>query len=133
MFDNTITLSGTSQLTGVTPASVTLDRVTQDGDGAGSLWRVASSALTNPQTLVIKHDVRKGRAYKYQASSVKHSFTLNDSTTGEKCQFDIGFFVNAPVGTFAGTPLTEVQKAAANLFALLRADGIISKLMNQEA
>jgi hypothetical protein len=132
MFDNSITLNGTGQLTGVTPTSATLDRVTQDGDGAGSLWRMPSTALTQPLTLVVKHDVRKGRAYQYQASSMKHSFTLNDSTTGEKCQFDIGFFINVPQGTFASNVQTETQKAVANLLSLIRADNILMKLMNME-
>lgn len=133
MFDNTITLNPTGQLGGtITGGSPVFDRVTQDAEGAGSMWRVPGSALTAPQFIVIKHDVRKGKGYNYQGSSFKQSFTLSDSVTGQKAQFDTGFYLNVPQGTFASNVVQEVRNAVARSLYLIRADGIVEKLLNME-
>lgn len=133
MFDNTLTLHGNSQLTVVTSQpNYVYDRVTQNADTTGSLWRIPGSTLTNPHTVVVKHDLRKGKGYSYQGSSVKLSFVANDTVTNAKAQFDVGFYMNVPNGSFATSPEVSVQQAAARLIQFLRTDGVLAKLMNQE-
>lgn len=130
MFDNSITLNPNSQLTGVTGVNSILDRITLSEDG--SLWRVPGTAISNPNTLVVKHDVRQGKGYKYQASSLKHSFVLNDTVSLSKAQFDIGFYLNVPQGTFLNTEST-IKDAVARLIGLIRTDGVVNRLLNMES
>lgn len=128
MFDNTITLNPTTQLTGSSNANKSYDRVAHPKDG---MFRVPGTALFGGETIMIKHEVRKGKTGQYQASSIRLSETRSDTVTAKTHQADAGFYVNLPIGTFTNGSQLDIDLVG-RLVALVRADNTLNKLKNQE-
>lgn len=131
MFDNTITLNPTGQISGNVNADHVYQRVGSFNESQGK-FRVASTALTLQQIMLIKHDVRTGKGYKYQASSVRLSDTVLDEVSGKPLTYDFGAYLNIPEGVYAGAG-DKVLDLQGRGIAFLRSLTYLLKMQNQEA
>lgn len=128
MQSDTIALNGDTYTT-TTEGSLSYDRIGWEGPGNGSLFRVAATSQTEPETLSFRSQEIKRNGTKRRRSNVRvDTNRLDAENVSNNCNFN--FTVDAPVET--GLTEDEIKASAGRIIAYLAVEANLVKLLNGE-